>query len=121
VDPDREDRVLLCPPEQDEVSVTVMDSTQILAEGRHASAKVTESAAMGQTAPGTNDGFFLLNLELSSDAEAKPWKVQIGQRVPEGAESMVEAGEQLVAAYIAVDGGDSVAVDWPASSGGRFS
>jgi hypothetical protein len=121
VDPGDEGVVMLCPPEQDELSVTVMDSSRILSRGTSAAAKVLESAPMGQTAPGTEDEFFLLNLELRSDAEPKPWKVQIGQRVPKGAEEMVAAGGELEAAYIEVDGGDSVAIDWPASSDGRFS
>jgi hypothetical protein len=62
----------------------------------------------------------LLRLELRSDDEPDPWDVEIGQRVPKGAEKLVEKARQLTAAYLEVDGGDSVAVDWGASSGRRF-
>jgi hypothetical protein len=121
VDPDNDQIVLLCPPEGGELSLKVTDSSQILAEGRRATATVAESAPLGKTAPGTEDPLYLLNLELRSGSEADPWTVQIGQRVPNGADSMVAPGCELEAAYLEVDGGDSVAIDWPGSTGGRFS
>jgi hypothetical protein len=37
--------------------------------------------------------------------------------MPKGAEGMVAEGSELQVAYA----GDQVAVDWPATSGGRFS
>jgi hypothetical protein len=33
----------------------------------------------------------------------------------------VKKGSELTVAYLEVDGGHSAAVDWPASTGGRFS
>ncbi|MDP9187893.1 MAG: hypothetical protein M3O25_01435 [Actinomycetota bacterium] len=120
VDRSDDQKVLLIVPEPGELEVTTVSSAQILADGIRASAKVTESAPLGQTAPDTDDPIYLLNLELTSGAEPEPWKVQIGQRVPKGAEELVAAGGELKAAYIEVDGGDSVAIDWPASSDGRF-
>jgi hypothetical protein len=41
--------------------------------------------------------------------------------VPAGAEETVREGAELTVAYLEVDDGHSAAVDWPATSGGRFS
>ena len=113
--------VLLCAPEAGGPRASVVvDSGQILAGGLRAQATVLVSAAIGQKAPGTDDPAYLLNLELRSEDEPDAWKVQIAQRVPEGAEEMVAPGRELVAAYMEIDGGESVAIDWPASSDGRF-
>jgi hypothetical protein len=95
----------------------VTDSSQLLATGQRATATVLSSEAMGKKAPGTDDEFFLLNLELRADGEQKSWKANFGQRVPKGAEEMVAAGKELQVAYA----DNLVAVDWPATSGGRFS
>jgi hypothetical protein len=72
---------------------------------------------MGKKAPGTDDEFYLLDLELEAADEPRTWKVNFGQRVPNGAEEMVAEGSELQVAFA----GDQVAVDWPTSSGGRFS
>jgi hypothetical protein len=114
-------RVLLIAPEPDERRLAVMESGDILAQGNRATATVTGSEPLGRQAPGTDDEFYVLRLELRSNSEPKPWPVQIGQRVPKGAEEMVAAGRELSVGYLEVDQGDSVAVDWPESSGGRFS
>jgi hypothetical protein len=95
----------------------VTDSSQLIASGRRATAIVLSSQPMGKKAPGTDDEFFLLDLELEADDEPKSWKANFGQRVPKGAEGMVAVGSELQVAYAA----DQVAVDWPATSGGRFS
>jgi hypothetical protein len=95
----------------------ITDSSQLLASGKRATATVLSSQAMGKKAPGTDDDFFLLDLELESDEEPKSWKANFGQRVPKGAEEMVASGMKLQVAYA----GDQVAVDWPSTSGGRFS
>ena len=63
----------------------------------------------------------MIAVELTSDDEPEAWKVAVGQRVPKGAEELIAGGSTLEAAYMEVDEGDSVAIDWPASSGGRFS
>ena len=121
VHPDNPERVLLVPPEPDEVPVSMMDSSEILAKGERATARVLKTAKLDQTAPGSGDPLYLINLELRSDSEKKPWKVQIGQRVPKGATDRIAAGEELEVAYMEVDEGDSVAVDWKATTGGEFS
>jgi hypothetical protein len=99
----------------------VLDSSQVLADGRPATATVLSSESMGKTAPGTDDEFYLLQLVLHADDEPKSWKVEFGQRVPKGAEEMVAEGEELQVSFTAVDDADRTAVDWPATSGGRFS
>jgi hypothetical protein len=120
VHPDNPERVLLVPPEPGEVPVSMMDSAQIIERGKRATATVLESGKLDQTAPGSGDPLFVMNLELRSDAEAKPWKVQIGQRVPKGAEDLIADGSELQVAYMEIDKGDSVAVDWPTTTNGRF-
>ena len=76
---------------------------------------------MGKKAPGTDDEFFLLDLELKADNEPRSWKVNFGMRVPKGAEEMVAEGKELQVAFGAVGDPDQVAVDWTATTGGRFS
>jgi hypothetical protein len=95
----------------------VTDSSQLIATGRRATATVLSSKPLGKKAPGTEDEFFLLDLELKAEDEPSSWKANFGQRVPQGAEGMVAAGSELQVAFE----GDQVAVDWPATSGGRFS
>ena len=122
-----EERVLLCAPEPDEVAASasarierIESSTDLLATGRRAVATVSESSPLGQKAPGTEDEFFLLVLELRAAGES-PWSVRFGQRVPRGAESLVAPGRELQVAFGAVGEDDAVAVDWPATSGGLYS
>ena len=97
----------------------VTDSSQLIATGRRAIATVLSSEPMGKKAPGTDDEFYLLDLELRADDEPSTWKANFGQRVPQGAEGMVAEGSELQVAFSAPGG--LVAVDWPATSGGRFS
>jgi hypothetical protein len=99
----------------------VTDSSELIATGRRATATVLSSEPMGKKAPGTDDEFYLLDLELKTDDEPRSWKVNFGMRVPEGAEEMVAEGSELQVAFAAVGDPDRVAVDWPASSDGRFS
>ena len=120
VHPDNPQRVLLVPPEPGEVPVSMMDSSQIVAQGNRATATVLQTAKLDQTAPGSGDPLYLMNMELRSEDEAKSWKVQIGQRVPKGAVDLIADGGELQVAYMEVDEGDSVAVDWKATTGGRF-
>jgi hypothetical protein len=97
----------------------ITDSSQLIATGRRATASVLSSKPLGKKAPGTDDEFYLLDLELTAEDEPTPWKANFGQRVPKGAEEMVAADSELQVAFDAVGG--QVAVDWPESSGGRFS
>jgi hypothetical protein len=99
----------------------VTDSSQLIATGRRAKATVLSSEPMGKKAPGTDDEFYLLDLELEADDEPRTWKVNFGMRVPKGAEGMVAKGEELQVAFAAVGDPNRVAVDWPATSNGRFS
>ncbi len=98
----------------------ITDSSQLIATGRRATATVLSSEPMGKNAPGTADEFYLLDLELKADDEPRSWKVNFGMRVPKGAEGMVAKGEELQVAFAAVGDPDRVAVDWPATSNGRF-
>jgi hypothetical protein len=95
----------------------VTDSSQLIATGQRATATVLSSEPMEKKAPGTDDEFYLLDLELRADGDPKTWKANFGQRVPKGAEEMVAPSQELQVAYA----GNQVAVDWPATSGGRFS
>jgi hypothetical protein len=99
----------------------ITDSSQLIASGRRATATVLSSQPMGKKAPGTDDEFFLLDLELRADDEPRPWRANFGQRVPKGAEALVAEGGELQVAFDAAGDGGQVAVDWPATSGGRFS
>jgi hypothetical protein len=126
VSPENEKRVLLCAPEPDEIAASapaaverIESSADLLAAGRRAVATVSESSPLGQKAPGTEDEFFVLVLELRAAGES-PWSVRFGQRVPQGAESLVAPGCELQVAFSAVGEDDAVAVDWPASSGGLY-
>jgi hypothetical protein len=133
VDPENHERVWLTPtgfreppkviggPSLDLAGMRITDSSQLIATGRRASAMVLSSEPMGKKAPGTDDEFYLLGLEVKTDDEPQPWKVSFGMRVPKGAEEMVAVGSELQVAFTAVGDPDQTAVDWPASSGGRFS
>ena len=99
----------------------VTDSSELIATGRRATAAVLSSEPMGKKAPGTDDEFYLLDLELKAEDEPRTWKVNFGMRVPKGAEAMVSEGKELQVAFAAVGDPDQVAVDWPATSSGRFS
>ena len=99
----------------------VTDSSELIATGRRATATVLSSEPMGKKAPGTDDEFYLLDLELEAADEPRSWKVNFGMRVPKGAEGMVAKGKELEVAFAAAGDPDRVAVDWPATSNGRFS
>jgi hypothetical protein len=121
VDPKNEKRVLLLAPEPDERRVTgVVDSGDILARGRRATARVESASRLEVRSPGSGDPIYELVMEMRSESEPGPWRIRIGQRIPTGAEDLAQPGGELTVAYLEVDEGDSAAVDWPASTGGRF-
>jgi hypothetical protein len=121
VDPNDETKLLLLAPEPDERRVTAVDSSGILAQGKRATATVEQANKLKVKAPGSGDPMYELIMEMRSDTETNPWTIRIGQRVPAGAEKLVKVGDELTVAYLEVDEGHSAAVDWPASTGGRFS
>jgi hypothetical protein len=114
-------RVLLIAPEPNQLRVTAVDSSDILRDGGRATARIERSNRLEVTAPGSGDPMYELVMEMRSEDESKPWRIRIGQRVPAEAEEMVSEGSELTVAYLEVDDGHSAAVDWPATSGGRFS
>ncbi|MSO41568.1 MAG: hypothetical protein EXQ70_06700 [Solirubrobacterales bacterium] len=57
---------------------------------------------------------------LSRGSEPEPWTVRYGQRVPAGATELTKPGSELQIAYGAVGDDEAVAVDWPATTGGKF-
>jgi hypothetical protein len=120
VDPNNQNKLLLLAPEPGERRVTGVDSFGILAEGKRATATIEQANELNVKAPGSGDPMYELIMEMRSDAEPKPWRIRIGQRVPAGAEDLVKEGAELTVAYLEVDEGHSAAVDWPASSGGRY-
>jgi hypothetical protein len=121
VDAKNPKRVLLIAPEASQRRVTAVDSSDILRDGSRATARIERSNRLEVTAPGTGDPMYELVMEMRSPEESKPWRIRIGQRVPAGAVEMVSEGSELTVAYLEVDEGHSAAVDWPASSDGRFS
>jgi hypothetical protein len=121
VDPNDETKLLLLAPEPDERRVTAVDSSGILAEGKRATATIEQANKLDVKAPGSGDPMYELVMEMRSDTGTNPWAIRIGQRVPAGAENLVKKGSELTVAYLEVDDGHSAAVDWPASTGGRFS
>jgi hypothetical protein len=121
VDPKDEQRVLLLAPEPDQRKVIAVDSSEILAGGKRATARIDLARKLDVTAPGSGDPMYELVMEMRSDAEPETWQIRIGQRVPTGGEDLVKKGAEVTVAYLEVDDGHSAAVDWPATSGGRFS
>jgi hypothetical protein len=121
VDPNNQNKLLLLAPEPGERRVTGVDSSGILAEGKRATATIEQANELKVKAPGSGDPMYELIMEMRSNAEAKSWRIRIGQRVPAGAEDLVKEGAELTVAYLEVDEGHSAAVDWPATTGGRFS
>lgn len=109
-------KVLLCAAEPSEPEIVrIVSAAEIVDAGRSAEGTVLRSAPFGQRAPGTDDEIYLLDLELRSPQESAPWTVQILQRVPSGLEPLIGAGNTLAVAFVVVDRGESVAIDWHAS------
>jgi hypothetical protein len=120
IDPDDDRKVLLVPPELEERKITAVDSAGILAEGKRATARIEQANELDVKAPGSGDPMYELIMEMRAEYEPARWKIRIGQRVPAGAEDLVTEGAELTVAYLEVDEGHSAAVDWPASSDGRY-
>jgi hypothetical protein len=131
VDPENRKRVLLVAPEPDQA---VDEEVRRLEAPQETSAAATVAA--GKTAMGTvksaemteipnpseREGkIWQITMELRSESERKPWDVTIYQRVPSGAEELLAPGSEVKVGYEKRKSDRDTAIDWPGSSGGRFS
>lgn len=87
---------------------------QILASGRGAEAVILAATAVSR--PFGGDAVFRLDLELRSWDEPRPWRVRLEAPVPMALLHTIELGRRLSVAFIAVDQGQTVAVDWDAAA-----
>ena len=131
VDPKNEKRVLLIAPEPDhpiDLEVRSLEAPQqssaaaTLAAGKPAIGTV-KSAELSDIPPpaGTDGRIWQITMELRSELERKAWEVTIYQRVPTGAEALLSRGSELRVGYAKRKSDRDVAIDWPGSSGGRYS
>lgn len=131
VDPKNEKRVLLVAPEPDhpiDLEVRSMEAPQqvtaaaTVAAGKPALGTVKSADLSEIPPPPESDGrIWQITMELHSEHERKPWEVTIYQRVPTGAEALLSPGSELRVGYAKRNSDRDVAIDWPASSGGRYS
>jgi hypothetical protein len=131
VDPKNDKRVLLVAPEPDhpiDLEVRLLEAPQktsaaaTVAAGKPAIGTVKSAELSEIPAPPGSDGrIWQIAMELRSELERRPWSVTIYQRVPEGAEKLLSPGSDLKVGYARRKSNRDVAIDWPASSGGRFS
>ena len=84
---------------------------------------IVKSAEPSEIPPpaGSDGKIWEITMELRSERERKPWDVTIYQRVPSGAEDLLSRGAELRVGYARRRTDRDVAIDWPGSSGGRFS
>jgi len=93
-----------------------------VAAGKPAVGIVKSAGRSDIPAPAGSDGqIWQIRMELRSELERKPWEVSIYQRVPTGAEVLLSPGSELTVAYARRKSDRDVAIDWPGSSGGRYS
>lgn len=131
VDPANRKRVLLVAPEPnshiDQEVRSLEAGQQISAAATVAAGKpavgIVKSAALSEmpAAPGSDGKIWEISLELRAESERRPWAVRIYQRVPSGAEVLLSPGSQLKVGYAKRKSNRDVAIDWPGSTGGRFS
>jgi hypothetical protein len=131
VDPENPQRVLLLPPGPEQpvdTEVRALEPTQhgsaaaAVAAGTPAIGTVTSAELTGIANPSEREGrIWRITMELRSDRERKPWDVTIYQRVPSGAEELLTAGSELAVSYAKRKSDRDVAIDWPGSTGGRYS
>jgi hypothetical protein len=131
VDPNDDKRVLLVAPEPDhptDLEVRALEAPQqvsaaaTVAAGKPAVGTVRSAGLSDIPAPPGSDGqIWEITMELRSELERKPWEVTIHQRVPAGAEALLSPGSELRVAYAKRKSNRDVAIDWPGSSGGRYS
>ncbi|MFI5715424.1 hypothetical protein [Nocardia sp. NPDC051750] len=110
VDPDDRDRMVLYLPGDADPGRAAL--AKILADGRRATATVLAVTSVAADYCGCDDPVMRMDLELRTWDEPDPWRVRIVQSVPLSAIGQLDLGAKLQVAFFAVDGGDSVAVDW---------
>ena len=131
VHPKNKKRVLLLAPEPEEYpdpEVLALEGPQqisaaaTVASGKPAIGTVTSAEPSDIPAPPESDGeIWMITMELRAESERRPWDVTIHQRVPTGAEAMIGPGSQLKVGYARRKSSRDVAIDWPGSTGGRYS
>ena len=110
-DPDDPNLVLLVAPEGDgEPKVSTLPRSW---PGQRAKARVIEAKPLGQKAPNGVDEFHLIALDITSDAGARSLEGCGRPAGPEGRRGADRRRRTLEVAYMEVDEGDSVAIDWP--------
>ncbi|MFC4377249.1 hypothetical protein ACFO5K_24520 [Nocardia halotolerans] len=112
VDPGNPDRVALFLPETAQPGHKA--TAKILATGRRAEAIVLAVAPIAADYTGHEDPVLRLDLEMRAPDEPTPWRVRLIQPVPLAAVGHIELGTHLEAAYLTLDRGTSVALDFTA-------
>jgi hypothetical protein len=131
VDPGNHKRILLIAPEPNhpiDQEVRALEAPQrvsaaaTVTAGKPAVGLVKSAGPSDIPAPAGSDGqIWQITMQLRSELERKPWEVTIYQRVPTGAEPLLSPGSELKVGYARRKSDRDVAIDWPGSSGGRFS
>ena len=131
VDPNNQKRVLLVAPEPNhpiDLEVRSLEAPQrtsaaaTVAAGKPAVGIVKSARLSDIPAPAGSDGqIWQITMKLHAELERKPWEVTIYQRVPAGAEELLFPGSELRVGYARRKSDRDVAIDWPGSSGGRYS
>ncbi|MGW6426788.1 hypothetical protein ACWF82_29305 [Nocardia sp. NPDC055053] len=112
VDPGDRERVVLFVPEVPQSGRSA--AAKILANGRRAEATVLAVAPIAADYTGRDDPVLRLDLELRAWDEPTPWRVRLIQPVPLAAVGQIELGARLDAAFLTVDRGSTVAIDFSA-------
>jgi len=130
VDPHNHRRILLVAPEPNypiDQEVRSLEAPQrvsaaaTVAAGKPAVGFVKSAEPSDIPAPAGSDGqIWRITMRLHSELERKPWEVTIYQRVPTGAELLLSSGSELKVGYAKPKSARDVAIDWPGSSGGRY-
>jgi hypothetical protein len=118
VDPENPNRVLLLPhgPPDDPQPES---AAAVVAAGKPAVGTVRSADLTDIPNPSDRDGkIWRITMEVRSEHERKPWDATVHQRVPSGAEELLTPGSELKVGYEKRK--SDVAIDWPGSSGGRF-
>ncbi|TCJ94214.1 hypothetical protein [Nocardia alba] len=110
VDPGDRERVVLFVPAAPESGRKA--AAKILADGRRAEATVLAVAPIAADYTGREDPVLRLDLELRAIDEPSPWRVRLIQPVPLSAIGQIDLGTRLTAAFVTVDRGASVAIDF---------